>query len=108
MYVIINSRKNKGEALKEHILKDIVPCGFDAMIEETQEKHRQAIEEEDAVTALLNDELKSHGYENNNLQVELREKDQQIAALKKRYGSYLSYLANKYKNNGITIIAKSN
>ena len=105
MYVIVNSRKNKGKALKEHILKDIVPRGFDARIEEIQEKHRQDIEEEDAVIALLSDELKSPEYENANLQVELREKYQQIAALKKRYGSYLT---NKDKNNGITIIAKSN
>ena len=105
MYVIVNSRKNEGKALKEHILKDIVPRGFDARIEEIQEKHREAIEEEDAAIALLNGELKSHEYENANLPVELREKDQQIAALKKRYRSYL---ANKDRNNGITIIAKSN
>ena len=28
MYVIVNSRKDKGKALKEHVLKDIAPCGF--------------------------------------------------------------------------------
>ena len=36
MYVIGNSRKDKSKALKKHILKDIVPCGVDARIEETK------------------------------------------------------------------------
>ena len=43
MYVIVNSWKDKGKALKEHILTEIVPRGFDARIEEIQEQHRQAI-----------------------------------------------------------------
>ena len=34
MYVIIKSQKDKGKALKKHILKDIVLRGFDAKIEE--------------------------------------------------------------------------
>ena len=33
VYVILNSRKNNGKALKEYILKDIIPRGFDARIE---------------------------------------------------------------------------
>ena len=45
--------------LKEHILKDIVPRGFDIRIEEIQEKHQQAIIEKDAAIALLNDDLKN-------------------------------------------------
>ena len=40
MYVIVKSKKDKGKALKEHILKDIVPRGFHAKIEEIQEKHQ--------------------------------------------------------------------
>ena len=46
-------------------------------------------------------------YENIGLQDEIRAKakDQQIAALQRRY---MGYLANKDKKNGITIIAKSN
>ena len=60
-------------------MKDIVPRGFDARIEEIQEKHRQAIEEKDATIALLNDELKYCEYENVGLQVEIRARDQQIA-----------------------------
>ena len=47
LYVTVNSRKDKGRALKKHILKDIVPRGFDARIEEIQEKHRQAITDRD-------------------------------------------------------------
>ena len=45
MYAIVNSRKDKGKSLKEHVLKDIVPRGFDARIKEIQEDHQQAIEE---------------------------------------------------------------
>ena len=106
LYVSVNSRKDKGKALKKHILEDIVPHGFDARIEEIQKKHRQAIEEKtNAAIALLNDDLKNREYENAGLQVELREKDQQIAVLKK---PYVGYLVNEDKYNGITIIAKSN
>ena len=43
MYAIVYSWKDKGKALKEHILKDIVPRGFDARIKEIQEEHQQAI-----------------------------------------------------------------
>ena len=34
MYVIVNSRKDKGKVLKEPILKDIIPRGLDARIKE--------------------------------------------------------------------------
>ena len=43
MYVIVKSQKDKGKALKEHILEDIVPRGFDAKIEAIHGKHQQAI-----------------------------------------------------------------
>ena len=46
MHVIVNSRKSKGKALKEWVLKDVVPRGFNKMIEE---KNMQL--------ALLNDDL---------------------------------------------------
>ena len=82
MYVIVKSQKDKGKALKKHILKDIVPRGFDARIEEIQEKHRQAIEEKDATISLLNDDLQKREYENVGLQGEIRAKDQQIAPCK--------------------------
>ena len=105
LYVIVNSRKDKGKALKKHIPKDIVPREFDARIEEIQERHRQAIEEKDATIALLNDDLKNREYENVGLQGEIRAKDQQIASLQRRY---VGYLSGEDKNNGISIIAKNN
>ena len=43
MYVVVDSRKDRSKALKEHILREIVPRGFDARIEEMQEQHCQAI-----------------------------------------------------------------
>ena len=68
MHVIVNSRNDKGKALKEHMLKDIVSRKFDVRIEEIQEKHQQAIEEKDAAIALLNDDLKNREYKNVGLQ----------------------------------------
>ena len=43
MYLIVNSRKDKGKALKEYILREIAPRGFDTRTEEIQEQHRQTI-----------------------------------------------------------------
>ena len=57
MHVIVKFKKDKGNALKKHILKDIVSRGFDVKIEGIQEKHQQAIEEKDTVLALLSDDL---------------------------------------------------
>ena len=54
-----------------------------------KEKHRQAIEEKDATIALLNGDLKNCEYENVGLQGEALAKDQQIAALQRRYVGYL-------------------
>ena len=34
LYVVVHSQKSKGRALKKHILKDIVPRGFDVRTEE--------------------------------------------------------------------------
>ena len=104
-YVVVNSQKIKGKAFKKHILNDIVPRGFDVRTEEIQEKDRQAIEEKDATIALLNDDLKNRELENVGLQGEIRAKDQQIAALQRRY---VGYLSDEDKNNGISIIAKKN
>ena len=84
MHVIVNSKKDKGKALKDHILKDIVPRGLDARIIEIQRKHQQPIEEKDATIPLPNDDLKNREYENVGLQGEMRAKDQQIAALQRQ------------------------
>ena len=60
-----------------HILKDIIQHEFDARIEEIQEQHQQAIEEKDAVIALMNDdrqdrdnEIQDIKYENVALQAQ--------------------------------------
>ena len=78
MYVIVKSQKDKGKALRKHILKDIVPRGFDTKIEdftgrvqtleltdeEERQAHQRAIEEKDAAIALLNDDLKNREHDN--------------------------------------------
>ena len=105
MYVIENSKKDKGKALKDHILKNIVPRGLDARIEEIQEKHQQAIEEKGATIALLIDYLKNCKYENVGLQGKIRAKDRQIAALRR---CCVCCFSDEDKNNEISIIAKNN
>ena len=70
MHVIVNSKKGKGKTLKHHILKDFVPRGFDARVEEIQEKHRQDIEQKDAVIPLLNNYLQNREYEKVALQAQ--------------------------------------
>ena len=86
-------------------MKDILPRGFDARMEEIQKKHQQAIEKKDATISLFNDDLKNREYENVGLQGEIRAKDQQIAALQRRY---VGYLSDEDKTNGISIISKNN
>ena len=88
LYVIVNSQKDKGKALKKHILKDIVPRGSDARTEEIQEKHQQAIKQKHVTIALLNGDLKNREYENVVLKAEIRAKHQQIAAFQRRYVGY--------------------
>ena len=53
LYVTVNSQKDKGKPLKKHILKDIVPGGFDTRIKEIQEEHQQAITCHDNQTQAL-------------------------------------------------------
>ena len=111
MYVIVNSQKDKGKALKEHILKDIVPRGFDARVKEIQEKHRQAIEEKDAAIALLNDDLKNREYDNVALQAQkgvykdqLQKRQDIITHLRTRY---LDHAKDPGKDNIVMIIDKN-
>ena len=77
-----------------------------------KEGHRQTIGEKDAVIALPTDDpqarenqIHATQYENVGLQGKIRAKDQQIAALQRRY---VDYLSDEDKNNGISIIAKNN
>ena len=64
MYVIVKPKKDKGKALKKHIMKDIVPRAFNTGIEGIKEKHEHAIEEKDATIALLNYDLKNREHDN--------------------------------------------
>ena len=102
MYVIVKSQKDKRKALRKHILKDVVPRGFDAKIEDLtsrveafefmNETHQQTIEEKDAAIELLNDDQKNCEYENVALQAqrdvyqaELQNCQDTITHLKTRY-----------------------
>ena len=68
LYITVNPRKDKVKALKEHILKEIVPRGFDARIEEIQEKHnQQATQLQQAITYREN-QIQTILYENVALQ----------------------------------------
>ena len=111
MYVIVNSKKDKGKAFKQHILKDIVPRGFNAKIEEIQEKHRQTIEEKDAAIALLNDGLRNRKYENMALQAQrdvymdqLQKCQDIITHLRTRY---VDHTEDPGKGNIVMIIEKN-
>ena len=73
-------------------------------LEFMNEAHRQAIEEEDAHLHCSMMTLKNRKYEILDLQAEIRVKDQEIAALQRRY---VGYLSDEDKNNGLSIIAKN-
>ena len=110
MHVIVNSKKDKGKVLKDHILKDIVPSGLDARIEEIQEKHHQAIEEKDAAIALLNYEIKNREYDNVALQAQkdvhkdqLQKCQDIIVHLRTRY---VDHAKDPGKDNIVMIIEK--
>ena len=105
LYVIVNSQKDKVKVLKEHILKDIIPRGFGVRIEGIQQEHHQRATQLQQAIHERDNRIQAIQYENVGLQGKIRVKDQQIAALQRRY---VGYLANEEKNNGITIIAKNN
>ena len=112
MYVIVNSKKGKGKTLKHHILKDFVPRGFDARIEEIQEKHRQDIEQKDAVIPLLNNYLQNREYEKVALQAQ---RDVYQAQPQKCQDQIRDFIINRHvprvndpgKNNIVMIIEKT-
>ena len=64
MYIIVNSRKSKGKVFKEHVLKDIIPCCFDARVVEFQkENNRQWVTLEEAIQD-RDDHIQAIQYEN--------------------------------------------
>ena len=90
---------------KSHTMETEDLTGRIQALEFMNEAHQQAIEEKDAAITLLNDNLQNREYENVSLQGEIRAKDQQIAVLKR---SYVGYLFDEDKSNGISIITKNN
>ena len=71
---------NKSHAMKIEDLTSRVE-----VLEFMNEALQQAIEEKNAATTFLNDDLQNREYENVGLQGEIRTKDQQIAILQRRY-----------------------
>ena len=57
MHVIVNSRKPKEKSSEKRVLEDIFPPGLKDKVRELQEKHGQAIKEEDCQLALLSDDI---------------------------------------------------
>ena len=112
MYVIVNSRKSKGKVLKEDILKDIVPRGFDVRIEEIQEKHQQAIEEKDAAFAHCDNQVRAIQHENVALQAQ---KEVYQAQLQRYQDQTCDLIINRHvprandpgKDNTVMIIEKN-
>ena len=89
MYVIGNSEKDKGKALKEHILKNIIQHGLDVRIKEIQREHNQQTIQLQKTIQEQEKKMQAIQYENVGLQGEIRAKDQQIAALQRRYVGHL-------------------
>ena len=88
--MVIQSKKLKAVVLVKWLTKK--------GIEKIQKEHQQPITD-------CGNQRQAMQHEKTALQVELRARNQQKAALKKRY---VGYLAIEDKNNGIAIIAKSN
>ena len=86
--VLVNSRKSKARQVTAWLIYDVMPRGFNKIIEEKQqaiEGHQLAIEEnlvaienKDTQLALLNDDLQARQYENVGLQGEVRAKNTEI------------------------------
>ena len=68
MHAVVNSRKSRGKELRDWILRDVVPLGFNKLMEEDHQKaideKQKAIDEKDMQLALLNDDLtQQRGYD---------------------------------------------
>ena len=103
--LLLSSLQPKAKDFKRHCCNVLLPHVRQQLTNKMKEEHQQAIKEKDATIAFLNDDLKNHKYENLGLQGEIRARDQQIAALQRRY---VGYLSDEDKNNGISTITKNN
>ena len=64
LYVHLNSGKEKGEALKEHILKYIAPHWFDERIPEIQEENHQLVAHLQQAITDHNERIQAIHYQN--------------------------------------------
>ena len=101
--VIMNSRKPKARVVSRWLIQNIIPRGFNKMIEEVAEKHQKTIKEKE-------DKIQAIQYENVGLQGEMRAKDQQIVRCENRIGElrerYVDHCKNPKKDNIVIIIRK--
>ena len=81
MYVIVNSQKDKAKTLKGHILKDIIPGGFEARIEKIQEQHPQAITGRDNQIQVIQHENMAFQAQGDVYQAQLQRCQDQILGL---------------------------
>ena len=101
MHVIVGSRKSKGKKLKEWVMSDIIPRGFNAIIAEKQqalENKDLIIHQNESTIAILNDDLD--------------ERQREYAILEYKYEQLeyraVPYLEDPKKDNGIVVIQKNN
>ena len=94
MHVIVNSKKSKGKALRDWIFRDIIPRGFNKLIEE-----------KDTQLALLNDDLTIAEQNVVALEQDNFELQAEVERLTSRA---VPYLENSKKDNGMVIIQKNN
>ena len=107
IYAVVKSRKSKGRELREWILKDIVPRGFNELVKEHQkaiEKKQRSIDEKDMQIALLDDDLTDAQQnivilEHDNLELQ--------AEVERLTTRTVPYLENPEKDNGMAIIQKN-
>ena len=103
--LLLSSQQPKAKDFKRHCCNVLLPHVRLQLTSKMKEENQQAIKEKDATIAFLNDDLKNRKYEILGLQGEIRARDQQIAALQRRY---VGYLSDEDKNNGICTITKNN
>ena len=96
LYVIVNSRSDKGKTLKEHIRKDLVPRGFDERIAELQKKHHHAATQFKLAIQERDNQIRSISIRTWVFKANIEARGQEIAALQKRH---VGYISNKDKNN---------
>ena len=68
--IVFSSQQPKAKDFRRHCCNVLFPHAWQQLTNKMKEGHQQAIEEKDATTALLNDDLQNCEYENVALQVQ--------------------------------------